>query len=628
MKPFYDGLQDAFARLHLAKFTPASSSSSSSPSSSSLHGEQLRTEDVTLISHTHGRERRAQRGIDKEALKAAVKHGKRSRANPGRAGDVRWRFEHNGVVYITDASCRQEITSWRVNGDKGDEGPAAFIQFNGNITTHTVLVVDHSGSMRKSDVPGFSTRTEAVYEAVASQFIQPQLSLDRTHLTSTTSTTNVGKQLGKAVVSLIEMGEAAHVVFQRQPLSQALFDTMKRRKQSYARSHGNYVPALEALDELLSQEDLVTDTPILILFLSDGAPSDHNALFCRHGVRVWEEDTDNPRMTKAKDGSLRPATKDCGFGNRCRSELKKKVEEHILKFIAYLSERFGQDRLRWHSVAFGPPLEDYKMLQQMASALPQGSFQKLGLAASSLHSALTSLTSTLTSLRTDGGTLKRTVRQDIEIRSSARNTPAAEAEDENGIMSNYDNTWDIYVSANSSFLTTSGTDIAYKIVRKIRYSSTKKDFVDEPMSKGADCVAVAGRLLDKGAERAVFRCSEGRLLPQLQGRPLDFQADMLGPILVAKESIHQEELKDMSFHSKMAKLHAKCQLFCEVFNRRIAFLGPSHQINYLQPVIYEVTDPYYPAGKAWILAEQRLEGKFTKASWNPGRMHPTIRHFL
>jgi hypothetical protein len=102
--------------------------------------------------------------------------------------------------------------------------------------------------------------------------------------------------------------------------------------------------------------------------------------------------------------------------------------------------------------------------------------------------------------------------------------------------------------------------------------------------------------------------------PRPGGRDKDVTAEMLGPILVAKETIHQEQLLDMSFHSKMAKLHAKCQQVCESFNKRTVFLGPSHQMNYLQPVIYEVTDPFYPAGIAWILAEQRLEGKFTK--WN------------
>ena len=100
------------------------------------------------------------------------------------------------------------------------------------------------------------------------------------------------------------------------------------------------------------------------------------------------------------------------------------------------------------------------------------------------------------------------------------------------------------------------------------------------MSEGADCVAVESYLLDKGAERVVFRCGEGRVVGGW--RQGEMRVRFLGKILVAKESIHQEELLDMGFHSKMCKLHAKSQQVCDLFNKRIAFLGPSHLMNYVQ----------------------------------------------
>ena len=68
------------------------------------------TDDVSIISHTHGRQRRAERSIQRRELQAAIKHGRRERANPGRDGSTRWRFTHNGVVYITDESGRHEVT--------------------------------------------------------------------------------------------------------------------------------------------------------------------------------------------------------------------------------------------------------------------------------------------------------------------------------------------------------------------------------------------------------------------------------------------------------------------------------------------------------------------------------------
>jgi hypothetical protein len=52
----------------------------------------LLTETVSLVSHTHGRERRSQRNIERQELQAAIKHGDRERSNPGRDGSTRWRY--------------------------------------------------------------------------------------------------------------------------------------------------------------------------------------------------------------------------------------------------------------------------------------------------------------------------------------------------------------------------------------------------------------------------------------------------------------------------------------------------------------------------------------------------------
>lgn len=66
-------------------------------------------------------------------------------------------------------------------------------------TSHTVVVVDASGSMRKNDVAGYATRTEAVYESLASEFIAPQLAAQKKG------------GVEKAVVSLIEMSNESEV---------------------------------------------------------------------------------------------------------------------------------------------------------------------------------------------------------------------------------------------------------------------------------------------------------------------------------------------------------------------------------------------------------------------------------
>jgi hypothetical protein len=97
----------------------------------------LNTVDVTLISHTHGRERRAERSIGS---------------------------------YITDASSKHEITSWCLDG-KDMLKDARDARLYG---THIVLVVDNSGSMRKGDVPGYRSRTDAEYASCSATWCCPK----------------------------------------------------------------------------------------------------------------------------------------------------------------------------------------------------------------------------------------------------------------------------------------------------------------------------------------------------------------------------------------------------------------------------------------------------------------------
>ena len=83
----------------------------------SSSGSKIHTEDLTLLSNAHGRGRRLERNITKLELKAAIAHGKKQVANPGRDGSDRYRFTYNGVVCITDKTCKQEITAWRLDNE-------------------------------------------------------------------------------------------------------------------------------------------------------------------------------------------------------------------------------------------------------------------------------------------------------------------------------------------------------------------------------------------------------------------------------------------------------------------------------------------------------------------------------
>jgi hypothetical protein len=235
---------------------------------------ELVTEDVTLASHTHGRERRAERNIQRRELQAAIKYGRKEAANPGRDGSVRWRYTYNGVVYITDETSRHEATSWRLD-EEGDNaiGPDA-IDLDGR-GAHAVLIVDHSGSMHKEDVSGYKSRLDAVYDCLSREFVDAQLAQSE-------STPAIARDV---VVSLISTSDDAEVLIDRHPLEATLSSKLKSLRKRRPKSQGNYIPALNKALEMM-----VADAPnranFLLLFLSDGAPSDHTVQCCKHGQLV------------------------------------------------------------------------------------------------------------------------------------------------------------------------------------------------------------------------------------------------------------------------------------------------------------------------------------------------------
>ena len=125
------------------------------------------------------------------------------------------------------------------------------------------------------------------------------------------------------------------------------------------------MPAISALEELLEEEE-DTLTPILILFLSDGAPSDHTELTCRHGVKVrpGAECCSAAMFNVQLHGSLTAKVwnsdshglLECG-NKSCRYVLKNNMERRCVEGIKRLGDRFGRDRIRLHTAAFGPPSE-------------------------------------------------------------------------------------------------------------------------------------------------------------------------------------------------------------------------------------------------------------------------------
>ncbi len=86
-------------------------------------------------------------------------------------------------------------------------------------------------------------------------------------------------------------------------------------------------------------------------------------------------------------------------GEKCRSAVQKSVNDECLKSIAQLGRTFGTDRVIVGCVWIGKE-ENFRLLERMAKTLPRGTFYKSHLNADCLGTVFSSLSSSLTSLRT------------------------------------------------------------------------------------------------------------------------------------------------------------------------------------------------------------------------------------
>ena len=160
----------------------------------------------------------AERDIDKRDLQAAVLHGtaeQQVRVVRGRR-IVRYKFTFAGVIYITDSTRTMEITSFPepVLVDNVAITHAMTLAHARALeviltqperwTSHTVIVVDQSGSMKKSDMRDCSNRADAVWVALSLDWVAPRL--------------EKGDAKATDVVSLVTMNDEATVLLTHEPL--------------------------------------------------------------------------------------------------------------------------------------------------------------------------------------------------------------------------------------------------------------------------------------------------------------------------------------------------------------------------------------------------------------------------
>lgn len=415
------------------------------------------TSEIPFFSSLHGRQRRAERDIDVRDLKAAVKHGvKHPAQRDPSTGQRRWRYTYADVVYITDSTSKREITSWvapisvpaakltlKEIGDN-ERAKERLEKDPSSCTSHTVIVVDQSGSMRKTDVADFYDRSRAVFGMLALDFVaKPRLSGERTDAD---------------VVSLVLMQDSASIAINREPMGLVLYNQLVHlHDNGYPQFNGNFLPALDRAEQLLNSHTH-GECGLSLLFFSDGRPSDHTAYL---GAGSYQE-----------------------------------AAGKITDRVRALAETFGE-QLTITTLGFANPEQDFTVLENMAEAArgggargqfirPELSSKGLGTAIAHSVSSLTATKLRFTKLAVD--------RQRREVRHVEREAAGTQ--------------WDHALStaktaAGYVVYTTQVRRYEYSPEDTMLHWGTPWAEVDL-LSEEANGIAIRSRALGDGAERLVF----------------------------------------------------------------------------------------------------------------------------
>ncbi|EJK54349.1 hypothetical protein THAOC_26030 [Thalassiosira oceanica] len=363
------------------QFIGESSASATNALKPSSQMEQSKaTAEYTVLSSRHGRARREQRSISKHDLKTAIKYGLKLPGNPDpRSGEKRWKFIYQGLVYVTDAACKKEITSYRQNyqntppgmecepvdavpitcqmREKHNELVRVLKDEQHLITGHTFVIVDQSGSMRNSDVQGFETRSHAAYRCLGVDFIKQQL----------TSRNPDQADLFAEAVSVIEMRDDGDILLARVPMDWILYNHLvDRPTKSRPCSHGNYSQSLQLASKLIFQEHS--------MLLSDGMNHD---------------DMPNFSLVFLSDG--RP------------SDSERRHDQERIDILTNLADSLT-NKFSFFAMGVGAPAADFQTLRDMVDHISEkggvGSFVHTGLSKAKLSQSFSKVSSVLTSHRT------------------------------------------------------------------------------------------------------------------------------------------------------------------------------------------------------------------------------------
>eukprot|EP00854_Cymbomonas_tetramitiformis_P012116 gene12116-14317_t len=433
---------------------------------------------------------------------------------------------------------------------------------HGSWTSHTVAVVDQSGSMRNADLADGATRSDAVWLTLAKDFVALRL--------------ETKEASGTDVFSLVLMNKDSTVMFRHRPIDWLLYnDLVEQLRTAEPMSEGNYFPALDAAEQLLLS-NTHGSCALMLVFLSDGKPSD--------------------RL---------PTNAQLNLGSRsmsCRYRLLVEAR------ISILASQFGR-RLTVATIGFGPTKEDFSVLDAMAAASEDygsvGIFQAPSLTVESLGGAMSSLTLSLTETKTEltqlgGESLQRTVRS--IVRESRR------AVDETRLSDNW-----IHYTPES----------VLRLVKRDSHRSSWVDFVVENwVGKDGGFVENEGRY-GLAMKKTVFGEGAERMVRKF--RLVSRQGTFYGPPMVAKESRFAEDISystSLEFHTKFCDTQAQAQRLAKKFNEKLSLVpgvtDRTPRVQFLKCMVFVVMDNNQ--GRIGLLVEDMLDPtKYMK--WNNNAGH-------
>jgi Mg-chelatase subunit ChlD len=216
---------------------------------------------------------RAVKRVKKERIdnNFATESKMKGRANDSQLNDTanNHRSQSNSVIDLTKSPDRKPMRNTTPTQLKSEGMDIAADASSRDQDTHVIFAIDNSGSMRERDVKsdtGNITRSDAVWKCVDS-FLNKQIQQQESNSDN-----------GKCLVSVLIFSTEADVLVERMVLEgdgqevRAVLQKQQRRKQP--RSHGYFNAAFKQASILAKGNPTSGSERIVLIFLTDGRPSD------------------------------------------------------------------------------------------------------------------------------------------------------------------------------------------------------------------------------------------------------------------------------------------------------------------------------------------------------------------